>query len=371
MTSKAKNNFFTTLLIIIILLAMIIFFHVFKYSYLQKMKKFENYNIKDPKILETYSKYAKKLNHLRSPYYNNQSSKKIKKEDLFYTKVYSQNKNKIILIQGDSRTEDLTEKKSHEILNLKKFKDEKYNIINAGVGSYSISIMNVQFNVLKNDFNINPDIVVALIDPTDIGDENCRYKDLLVFKNDKLEAVSKSPKGSVYNTDHMENLSFMLTRGLFDIKSSILLVKTSIEMIFEDPPKKKCKFSEIQEFTVNPSDDEIEYFKLQIVNYIKMLEDNEVKKLYLVTYPHIQHIDETIFNIKYFFKSSNLIDKIIEENNFKLSVHHLNYFKKDIFNISEKNYNDFFIKNDPGSHLTNSANNIFFNDILENVYGYK
>ena len=60
------------------------------------------------------------------------------------------------------------------------------NFIDAGVSSYSFSPMNLQLNYLKN-LNYSPDIVVALVDHTDIADEYCRYKDKLIFKNNKLK----------------------------------------------------------------------------------------------------------------------------------------------------------------------------------------
>ena len=46
--------------------------------------------------------------------------------------------------------------------------------------------MSVQLDLLVNDFNIT-NIIVTLIDPTDLGDEMCRYKDKVVFENNKLK----------------------------------------------------------------------------------------------------------------------------------------------------------------------------------------
>ena len=43
--------------------------------------------------------------------------------------------------------------------------------------------MKLQFEILKEDFNIHPDIVVAYIDQTDIGDEICRYKNKRYFNS--------------------------------------------------------------------------------------------------------------------------------------------------------------------------------------------
>ena len=79
-------------------------------------------------------------------------------------------------------------------LNLvKKFGDKKkVGLINAGIGSYSPTLMNIQLDVLQEDFKIFPDIVIAYIDQTDIGDENCRYKYNTVYKNGILLAPACS-----------------------------------------------------------------------------------------------------------------------------------------------------------------------------------
>ena len=45
--------------------------------------------------------------------------------------------------------------------------------------------MKLQYEILKKDFNIHPDIVIAYIDQTDIGDEICRYKKKRYFKHFK------------------------------------------------------------------------------------------------------------------------------------------------------------------------------------------
>ena len=356
-----------TINLFIFLFTSLILFHIIKFVYI---KKFENVVIHDKKLINFYIEYANKLNHLRSPYYNISSKKNIKKEDFLYTNIYSSKKNKTILIQGDSRTEGLSGDRSDEIFNLKKFKDTEYNIINAGISSYSISPMNVQFNVLKNDFDINPDIVVALIDPTDIADEICRYKSLLVFKDYKLDAVKKSLKGSVYEVDTIINRSLLKTNNLFNLETSLLFIKLNFERYFKKQ-KKKCTFDTIQKYLINLKENDLNYFKYQIVNYIQMLENNDVKKLFIVTYPHIQHIYPFVFKKKYNIKISDIINQVLIENDFNILVNHINHYNEDIFGVTPENYNTFFVEGDRGSHLTSVGNKIFLNDILNKVYENK
>ena len=55
-----------------------------------------------------------------------------------------------------------------EYLNKKK----QYKFVLAGTGSYSPSVMTSQLHLLqRNDFNFDPDFLIAIIDQTDIGDE--------------------------------------------------------------------------------------------------------------------------------------------------------------------------------------------------------
>ena len=49
--------------------------------------------------------------------------------------------------------------------------------------------MNLQLDVLQEDFQIFPVIVIAYIDQTDIGDEICRYKNNKIYKNGILKSV--------------------------------------------------------------------------------------------------------------------------------------------------------------------------------------
>ena len=82
-------------------------------------------------------------------------------------------------------------KKSFNLIN-NFTKKNNIGLINAGVGSFSPSLMQIQYGILEEDFNIKPNVVIAYIDQTDIGDELCWYKDKRVYdKNNVLIAVKK------------------------------------------------------------------------------------------------------------------------------------------------------------------------------------
>ena len=67
-----------------------------------------------------------------------------------------------------------------ELLNFAK--KNNLGLINAGVTSFSPSLMQLQYEILEKDFNIKPNIVVAYFDQTDFGDELCRYKDKRTYE---------------------------------------------------------------------------------------------------------------------------------------------------------------------------------------------
>ena len=86
---------------------------------------------------------------------------------------------------------DARYKKSYNLINNFAKKND-LGLINAGVTSFSPSLMQLQYEILEKDFNIKPNIVVAYFDQTDVGDELCRYKDKRVYdKNNTLVAVKK------------------------------------------------------------------------------------------------------------------------------------------------------------------------------------
>ena len=52
--------------------------------------------------------------------------------------------------------------------------------------------MKIQLDILKEDFDLRPDVVMSFIDQTDIGDELCRYKNKRVYdKNNNLISIKK------------------------------------------------------------------------------------------------------------------------------------------------------------------------------------
>ena len=176
-------------------------------------KHFVN-TIKSKEKFEIIKKYTNVLNHIRG--YDVETS------DLVYSSINKYNlNNRNILFQGDSWYEQINfppndfaknyynvylknnSPKNYKTLNFLREWTLQRNVgaINGGTASYSPSLMSVQLEVLENDFNIKPNFLIAYIDQTDLGDENCRYKDNKIFKDKKLISVgnSKSLGKSIFN----------------------------------------------------------------------------------------------------------------------------------------------------------------------------
>ena len=76
------------------------------------------------------------------------------------------------------------------------------------ITSFAPSLMHKQYEILKQEFYIKPDLLIIYIDQTDIGDEFCRYKNKKIYsKNGKLKVlVGRSLPGQ-----HMIILNYIYT----------------------------------------------------------------------------------------------------------------------------------------------------------------
>ena len=189
--SREKKNFITVLIstFLVILLCYFLFFLKIHFEQLHK----HPYRFKSIDTLKFNKNYYNKLHHLRAV--DGRWEIKSKPENYLFSTInkFSINTDNILL-QGDSWIQELDGgyyKKSYNLIN-NFAKKNNFGLINAGVASFSPSLMQLQYGILEKDFNIKPNIVVAYIDQTDLGDELCRYKDKRVYdKNNTLIAVKK------------------------------------------------------------------------------------------------------------------------------------------------------------------------------------
>jgi hypothetical protein len=361
----------------IIFVALLLFSILLTLSFLSKIYflKKKDFLLQNNKQIEFYEKYYKILHHLRGTDPCNLKCNSV--EEFIFTKfVYNEKNNKTILIQGDSRAEGISVYAVNKWVKEKNIKKKKINIINSGTSSYSPSAQEVQLNLLINDFQIKPSTIILLIDPTDIGDESCRYKDQLIFDSKKKLIAIKNEKkpnniyyydytllgSKIYNSNFLKSIMYMP-----DFIYSISRKKT--EYFFGK--RNECPFSEIQKYLISDYNYGNAYFIERMRSYINnFLKYDFTEKLYIVTYPHIQHLDNGVtYGMKYSIKTSDLVEEAIKNIETKKKIVHINFYKENIFPElkNKSDYYKYFVKDDLAAHLTDYANKIFYKKILERI----
>ncbi len=340
------------------------------------------YRFKSIDTLKFNKNYYNKLHHLRNV--DGKWEIKSKPENYLFSTInkFSINTDNILL-QGDSWIQQLNEyKKSYNLIN-NFTKKNNFGLINAGIGSFSPSLMQLQYEILEKDFNIKPNIVVAYFDQTDLGDELCRYKDKRIYdKNNTLVAVKKEDyTRAIFEITKIFYISEVtllydstLIRTLkltnFFIKYGFLRfidkLKTIKKFGWQNKDVAKCWLPEIRKYLIKSDNNEISYFENRVKDYINLLLTKEyIEKIILVTFPHHDHIFGYITSKNeknyYSVNVSNIIEKIIKNNQ---KIYHLNFSQL----ISEGKINlekNLFVENDPASHLKEEYHaTIFIQEII-------
>ena len=375
-----KNNIYLSILSALITILLIYIFLYFN-SYLS-LKNNSIYKFNSIEHLNFHKKYSKRIHHLKGgPIWNEKDA--LPSDFLYITLVnFSKNK-KNILFQGDSWAGQLTNKERKEYhlaknFIIKKSLENNFGFINAGINSFSPTLMKLQLEILSEDFKINPSIVIAYIDQTDIGDENCRYKNNVIIEDNNVVAVKEesfSGKPFDYSKTYGESKIilkknsyiskiFALTnfRIYFSYKKIIYKIKIKINKLNEEI--NKCYWPDIQRYLTNSSEKELNYFKESVNSYVNYVVDKNIDKLFLVTFPHQNHLDSAKIEKKYNHNVSDIIDKIKFNSN---KVEHIN-FSKLIKDGQIKIDKDMYYKNDPASHLSDKFYaDVFLKKIMEIV----
>ena len=365
----------------------LIYIALFIYTFFNLDKEFK-YTFKSLENLNFHQKYSKQLHHIRAENTLNSLFKKPKVEDLLFTSIINiEDKEVVVLFQGDSWLEQLTSPVDDNFISVKlvqQFKNQKkVGFINAGTGSYSPSLMNLQLDILEKDFEIFPSIVIAYIDQTDIGDENCRYKNNKIYKNGILKSIqpkAQSMYKDIFNYSEIYGLSkinlknnskilktFRLINFKFKYnlkKSSIRFYRKYISNLDTDKEKiRKCYASEILTYLIDPKDSEIKYFKDSVKEYLKKIEQKKhIKKLIIVTAPHKANFDQKSL---YKLNVSDVVDEIIKS---KKNITHINFSKILLNDKNFKNKNIWHVDN---MHLnSNFHGKLFIKSILDELSKY-
>jgi hypothetical protein len=355
--------------VILYLLVFIYFFFTFEKDFKYNFQSLENLNF--------YKEYSKKVHHLRPEHLLRQFSDTNlldKKKGLLFNKLNNSTSDKIILFQGDSWFEQINgfQKVKDYLANTQK----NIKIINAGISSYSPSLMNVQFNILENDFDIKPDVIVVYVDQTDIGDEFCRYRNLRVL--DETGNLIKVPYEDFPIHKDPFNLHEILIFSEIELKNNSKIIKTqkylnykvikSLNRIKKQYQKKikknypfeKCGWRKMVNYLKSPNQAAINHFEYVLKEYFKKLNRKKyLKKIFVVTHPHKLHLTTPP---EYKVDVSYIVERVLLDFS---KINHINFSE-----IISKNPN--FYKDEEGwmwdkSHLKETNYFIFIKKILKIV----
>ena len=369
----------------------LIYIVLFIYTFFNFDKNF-GYTFKSSENLNFHQKYSKKLHHIRDEITLNLLFKKPKVQDLLFTTINNiEDKDVIVLFQGDSWMEQLTSPVDDNFISVKlvqQFKSQKkVGFINAGTGSYSPSLMNLQLDVLEEDFKIFPNIVITYIDQTDVGDENCRYKNNKIYKNETLVSIQPEAQlmyRDIFNYSEIYGLSkiylkdnskisktFQLMNFKFKYnlkKNGIRFYRKYISNLESDKEKlKKCYGSAIQKYLIDPNDSDIKYFEDSITEYIKKIERKKhIKKLIFVTAPHKKNFYKNSDQKSYYkLNVSDVVSSVIKN---KKNITHINFSK---ILLNDKNFDHKNIWHIDDVHLnSNIHGKVFIKKILDELSKY-
>ena len=267
-----------------------------------------------------------------------------------------------IIVQGDSWAEQFKSKKSQKYLQSYLSKQKQYKLILAGTGSYSPSIMTSQLHLLRNDFNFNPDFLIALIDQTDIGDELCRYKNLRKKINGKI-IVKPEPYYSFEpnaSFQIIENFKMFFSNH-FSIFKVAFYIKNLISFkINQKNYQVRCGRNQILGPLENGLKNHEKVYILKVFNdYLEeAFSSPKLKKLIVVTHPHKKHLsDDYVLDIE------TLINEAIKESIHRKKIRIVSFSEILKNNIDIKR-NDIFVDGDAYSHLKEKY---FLNSFLPKI----
>ena len=318
--------------------------------------------------LKFHQRYSDKVHHLRDV--NKWGNKE--NEYLFSQVIFDKNFSKSILLQGDSWIEDISNIETSKQF-VKEFgKKNQFNIYNAGITSFAPSVMHSQYKILKDTFKIYPEILIIYIDQTDIGDENCRYKHNKIYSSEGnflrvqrekyTRATYDYTKIYLYSELNFDNnilriIKFPYLKIRYFLKRNLEILKQIKIKGYKHRNENKCGFYEIMKELINLNPVAEKNFKKSLKEYLDFLyNEKEIKKIYLISFPHINH-HKNIYKVNV----SKYIDEVLKSTN-DLRLRHLNMNQLDFSKIE---VDDIYRKNDAGSHL-NKQNHI--NLFLKNIF---
>ena len=299
-----------------------------------------------------YQAEYKNVNHLRELQLNRYINGAYDgPTSLLYSKIGDGNLE--ILIQGDSWAEQFIHSSSSKD-SLNKFsKENDLTFLLSGISSYAPSPMTAQLNVLRKKFYSKPEYIIALIDQTDIGDELCRYKNQISIGDFGLSVkpFDDSKYSEVYSTsDLLEDITIYYGNN-YNFKKLLLLAKNEIKRKFRVKIPRVCTWRIISQPLYEGITNEQRRYLLSVIDkYIStVFEDNKVKKLMIMTFPHRKHLSG-----EYKFDVLDLMLEAINNSTYRNKI--INYRPPQ--NLLDKMGGiKIYQEHDQASHLTDEAHN--------------
>ena len=336
-----------------------------------EISKNKNLLFKSKENFIFHRNYSNKIHHLRD------ANRWGNKENGYLFSIINENnkKGKEILFQGDSWIESISEIKQSEKI-IKNFAiNNNFRVYNGGITSFAPSLMHKQYEILKQEFNIKPDIIIIYIDQTDIGYEYCRYKNKKIYsKNGKLESISREKfTRATYDYSKLylySELSFQSTfnkiikfpakKTNYFLKRNIVRINNILKNGYKNRNVHKCGFREIMKELENYDSNAERNFKKSLGEFLEYLaSEKNIEKIFIVSFPHKRHLDNT-----YKVDVSDYINDTLSLNKDK-RISHINMSKIDFSNL---NKNEIYKPNDLASHLNDVYHTeIFMKNIIKNI----
>ena len=251
----------------------------------------------------SYLKYVDKLHHVRDIVQWSSFTGNLNDDNnLLFSRLnnFNYKSDNLLLFNGDSWAE-MTFWKSAPNDILKSYSEEnKIKIVVSGISSFSASPMTVQLKIMREDFNIRPNKIVSFFDYTDFGDELCRYKSKLIYKNNTLSLVQPETYESreVFSDLTLLKNKFEIyyNKNYYYIQKifyyGVERLKYILTKKIED---KRCGWKNIAQPLIDGlKDNELNHIHKVVNEYFKeVFRDKKTKKLYIVIHPHRNHFYDT------------------------------------------------------------------------------
>ena len=267
-----------------------------------------------------------------------------------------------ILVQGDSWAEQFRSRKSQKYLQEYLNQQKQYKFVLAGTGSYSPSVMTSQLNLLRSDFNFNPDFLIAIIDQTDIGDELCRYKNLRKRVQGKIIVEPEPIESFEYNASFqiIDNFKMFFSNHFALFKIAYYLKNKILFRINKNNYKLRCGRNQILAPLENGIKNHDKLYIIEVLNdyFDEAFSSSNLKELIIVTHPHKRHLSND-----FALDVGTLIQEAKEKSIHRKKIKSVS-FSEILKNYSDKEINKIFIESDPYSHLNDDY---FLNNFLPHI----